>query len=106
MLTQNNSIMAGTFSQIYVQVVFSPFKHENCIQDSWSDELYKYIGGIVRNKGQKLIVINGMHDHIHIFVGIKPSLAVSDLVRDIKNNSTNFINNKKFVKGKFSWSRL
>jgi putative transposase len=95
--------MAGTFSQIYIQVVFSPYKRENCIHDTWSDELYKYIGGIIRNKGQKLIAINGMHDHIHIFIGIKPSIAVSDLVRDIKNNSSNFINNKKFVKGKFSW---
>jgi REP element-mobilizing transposase RayT len=95
--------MAGTYSQIYIQVVFSPLKHENCIRDSWSDELYKYIGGIIRNKGQKLIAINGMQDHVHIFMGIKPSIAVSDLVRDIKNNSSNFINNKKFVKGKFSW---
>lgn len=95
--------MAGTYSQIYIQVVFSPYKHENFIHHSWSDELFKYIGGIIRNKGQKLICINGMHDHIHIFIGIKPSIAVSDLVRDIKNNSSNFINNRKFVKGKFSW---
>jgi putative transposase len=95
--------MAGTFSQIYIQVIFSPFKHENIIKSHWSDELYKYIGGIIRNKGQKLIAINGMPDHIHIFTGIKPAIAVSDLVRDIKNNSTNFINERKFVKGKFSW---
>jgi putative transposase len=95
--------MAGTFSQIYIQVVFSPYKHENIIRDHWSGELLKYIGGIIRNKGQKLIAINSMPDHIHIFFGIKPSIAVSDLVRDIKNNSTNFINEKKFVIGKFSW---
>jgi putative transposase len=95
--------MAGTFSQIYIQVVFSPYKHENCIRESWSEELYKYISGIVKNKGQKLIAINDTFDHIHIFMGIKPSIALSDLVRDIKNNSTNFINNKHFVKGKFMW---
>jgi putative transposase len=95
--------MAGTYSQIYIQVVFSPYKHENCIRESWSDELYKYISGIVRNKGQKLIAINGTHNHIHIFLGIKPSIALSDLVRDIKNNSSNFINNRHFVKGKFMW---
>jgi len=95
--------MAGTFSQIYIQVVFSPFKHENIIGSDWEEELYKYIGGIIRNKGQKLIAVNGMPDHIHIFFGIKPSIAISDLVRDIKNNSTNFLNEKGFVKGKFSW---
>jgi putative transposase len=95
--------MAGTYSQIYIQVVFSPFKLGNCIRDSWSNELYKYITGIVRNKGQKLIAINGMHDHIHIFLGIKPSIALSDIVRDIKNNSSNFINKSHFVKGKFMW---
>jgi putative transposase len=95
--------MAGTFSQIYIQVVFSPFMRENCISEIWCDELYKYISGIVKNKGQKLIAINGAHDHIHIFIGIKPSIAISDLVRDIKNNSSNFINNQHFVKGKFMW---
>lgn len=65
--------------------------------------MYKYITGIVKNKGQKLIAINGTYDHIHIFLGIKPSIALSDLVRDIKNNSTNFINTNHFVKGKFMW---
>ena len=95
--------MAGTYSQLYVQVVFSPFNRENCIMEKWEQELYKYITGIVRNKGQKLIAINGMPDHVHIFTGIKPSIAVSDLVRDIKNNSSRFINRQGFVKGKFVW---
>jgi REP element-mobilizing transposase RayT len=76
--------MASTYCQIYIQVVFSPFKHENCIVESWSNELYQYITGIVRNKGQKLIAINGMHDHIHIFLGIKPSIALSDIVETLK----------------------
>lgn len=75
-MSKSTYIMAGTFSQIYVQIIFSPYKHENCIRDSWSDELYKYITGIIRNKNQKLIAINGMSDHIHVFVGIKPSIAV------------------------------
>jgi putative transposase len=95
--------VANTYSQIYIQVVFSPLNHENCISESWCNELYKYITGIIINKGQKLIAINGTNDHIHIFIGIKPSIAVSDIVRDIKNNSSNFINKKHFVKGKFMW---
>lgn len=95
--------MPGTYSQIYIQIVFAVKGRQNLIAKSWKDELYKYISGIISNKGQKSIIVNGMPDHIHVFVGLKPSMAIADLVRDIKNNSTNFINKNKFVNGKFSW---
>jgi len=95
--------MAGTFSQIYIQIVFAVKGRENQIGKHWKDELFKYISGIITKKGQKSIIVNGVSDHVHIFVGLKPAMAISDLVRDIKNNSSNFINDKKFVKGKFSW---
>ena len=95
--------MPGTFSQIYIHIVFAVKGRENLISKEWNDKLYKYIAGIIKGKGQKPIIINGMPDHIHAFVGLKPSIAISDLVRDIKNNSTNFINKNKFVRGKFSW---
>jgi putative transposase len=95
--------MAGTFSQIYIQIVFAVKGRENLISKNWHEELNKYIAGIIRAKEQKPIIVNGMPDHIHAFVGLRPSMAISDLVRDIKNNSSNFINDKKFVKGKFSW---
>jgi REP element-mobilizing transposase RayT len=61
------------------------------------------MSGIVKNKGQKPIIVNGISDHVHIFVGLKPSMALSDLVRDIKNNSSNFINDHQWVKGRFCW---
>ena len=95
--------MPGTFSQIYIQVVFSVKSRENLIQKSWKDDLHKYISGIIKGKGQKPIIVNGMPDHIHAFVGFRPSMNISDLVRDIKNNSSNFVNDHKLVKGKFSW---
>ena len=95
--------MANTFSQIYIHIVFAVKGRENLIGENWKDELHKYISGIITNKGQKSIIVNGASDHIHLFVGLKPSMAISDLVRDIKNNSSNFINDKKFVRGKFSW---
>lgn len=95
--------MAGTFSQLYIQIVFAVKGRRNLIDKKWKDELYKYISGIITNKGHKSIIVNGVSDHIHIFVGLKPSIAISDLVRDIKNNSSNFINDKKFVESKFSW---
>jgi len=95
--------MTGTYSQIYIQVVFAVKGRENLINNSWSDELNKYIAGIIKGKGHKPIIVNGVTDHIHAFIGLKPSMAISDLVRDIKNNSTNFINENGFVKRKFCW---
>lgn len=95
--------MANTYSQIYIQVVFAVSGRQSLIGKEHKDEIYKYITGIVRNQGQKLISINGVADHIHILLGMKPSLALSDLVRDIKSDSTVFINQQKFVRGKFSW---
>ena len=71
--------------------------------NSWKTELYKYIAGIIKGKEQKSIIVNGMPDHIHVFVGLKPSMAISDLVRDIKNNTSKFVNEHKFVEGKFAW---
>lgn len=95
--------MPGTFSQIYIQAVFAVKGRENLLMPQWKDELFKYIAGIIKGKNQKPIIVNGSTDHIHAFIGLKPSMAISDLVRDIKNNSTNFINEKKWVKGEFSW---
>lgn len=95
--------MSGTFSQLYIQVIFAVKGRENLIEKLWKDDLHKYIAGIIKGKGQKPIIVNGMPDHIHAFIGLKPVMAISDLVRDIKNNSSNFINDKKFVKGKFAW---
>lgn len=95
--------MPGTFSQIYIQIVFAVKGRENLIGNSWKTELHKYIAGTIKGKGQKPIIVNGMPDHIHAFVGLKPVMALSDLVRDIKNNASNFVNDHKLVKGKFAW---
>lgn len=95
--------MPGTYSQVYIQIVFSVKGRKNLMSKTWRDELHKYIAGIIKAKGHKPIIVNGVEDHIHAFVGLKPSMAISDLVRDMKNNSSNFINDKKFVRGKFQW---
>ena len=92
--------MSGTYSQIYIQVVFAVKGRENLISNRWKDELHKYIAGIIQAKGQKSIIVNGMGDHIHCFIGLKPSIAISDLVRDIKNNSSKFVNEGGFIKTK------
>ena len=97
--------MAGTYSQIYIQVVFAVKGRQNLLAKEWQDEVFKYMSGIIKNKGQKPIIVNGVSDHAHAFIGLKPSMALSDLVRDVKNNSTNFINDNNWIKGKFSWQK-
>ena len=93
----------GTFSQIYIQIVFAVKGRQNLILPSWEDELYKYITGVIQNKGQKLIAINGMPDHIHILIGMKPICCLSDLVREVKKSTNSFIKEKNFVKCNFQW---
>ena len=95
--------MAGTFSQIYIQIVFAVKGRQSLLAREWEDEIYKYITGIITNKGQKLLAINGMPDHVHILIGMKPSCCLSDLVREIKKASNEFINQKGFLRTKFEW---
>ena len=95
--------MAGTYSQIYLQIVIVVKERKNLLDSSWRQDLFKYISGIISNKGQKTLIVNGVANHVHIFVGLKPAMRISDLVRDIKNNSTNYINKNNWVKGKFAW---
>ena len=95
--------MPGTFSQIYIQIVFAVKGRQNLLLPSFEEEIYKYMSGIIKGKDQKPLAINGMPDHIHILIGLKPVMRISDIVRDIKNNSSNFINDKSWLKQKFSW---
>ena len=95
--------MPGTFSQIYIQIIFAVKGRGSLIYSDWEERLYKYITGIVRGKEQKMIAINGMPDHIHIFIGMKPSCCLSDLVREIKKASNEFINENKLSNFRFSW---
>jgi REP element-mobilizing transposase RayT len=95
--------MPNTYTQIYIQIVFAVKGRENLISKSHREELHKYITGIVQKREQKMLSIFCMPDHTHLLVGLKPLIAISDLTRDIKAGSSNFINDKKWVKGKFNW---
>jgi REP element-mobilizing transposase RayT len=99
----NNNDMADTFSQIYIQVVFAVQNRNAFIKPEWEEELYKYITGITQNKGQKMLAINGTNNHIHFFIGMKPTCCLSDLVREIKKSSNSFIKEKKFTSFDFQW---
>ena len=97
--------MANTYTQIYLQLVFSPQGHENVISPKHKEELQKYTTGIVQNRKHKLLAINYMPDHVHIFIGYSPSQPLPDLLRDIKANSSKFINENNWTNGKFEWQK-
>ncbi len=95
--------MANTYSQIYIQIVFAVRGRQNLIPKNHREELHKYITGIVTNRDQKLLSIFCMPDHTHLLVGMKPSISISDLTRDVKAGSSGFINEKNWMRGKFHW---
>lgn len=95
--------MANTYTQIYIHIVFAVENRINLITDQWREQLHKYITGIIQNHNHKLLAINSMADHIHIFIGMKPIQALSELVQDIKEYSSKWINANKFVMGHFNW---
>ena len=97
--------MANTYTQIHIHFVFAVKFRNGIIQSKeWKDSLYKYITGIIqKNNGHKLLSINGMPDHIHILIGIRPSQSVSDLMKDVKQGSSLWINENKLAKCHFEW---
>lgn len=95
--------MSSTYSQIYIQVVMAVQNRKALIDADWEERLFQYITGIIKQKGQKLIAINGMPDHVHIFIGLKPNCCLSDLMREVKKSSNAFINENKLSGYKFSW---
>jgi len=95
--------MANTFSQIYLQFVFAVQNRQSLIAKESKEELHKYITALVQARKAKMLAINCMPDHIHLFVGFKPTILISDFVKEIKVESNEFINAKKWIKGKFHW---
>jgi len=95
--------MANTYTQVHIQAVFSVQNRDCVIRKTWKIELYKYISGIILNHGHKLLAINGMPDHVHVFFGMRPTQTLSDLIQDIKGDSSKWINESRFMPGHFSW---
>jgi REP element-mobilizing transposase RayT len=95
--------MANTYTQLYIQLVFCVKGRLNLIPSKLKEELHKYITGIVQNRKHKMLSINCMPDHTHIFIGLNPSQSISDIARDIKAISSKFINDKKWIMGRFEW---
>src|SRR5688572_6642342 len=94
--------MSDTFSQIFIQVVFAVSGRRSLISQKWDQHLYRYITGIVQAKKQKMLAINGVEDHIHILIGMKPNCCLSDLVREVKKASNIFIKESGYCSN-FKW---
>ncbi len=95
--------MANTYTQIYIHIVFTVQGRHNLLPKKHLEELYKYITGILQRREQKLLAIGGMPDHVHVFIGLNPKVALSDLIRDMKAGSSGFINEQNWVSGRFRW---
>jgi len=95
--------MANTYTQLYIQFVFAVQNRRSLIRPEWEEELYKYITGIIQNKSHKMIAINGMPDHLHMFIGFQPVDHMSELIKVVKGESTKWIKENELVKGKFNW---
>lgn len=95
--------MANTYTQIHIQFVFAVKFRNGLIHSSFKDELYQYITGIIKTNSHKMLAINGMSDHIHILIGMRPTQSISELMQIIKANSSKWINEKKFLNVKFEW---
>jgi len=95
--------VANTYTQIHIQAIFAVRNRNGLIQNEWKEELFKYITGIVQTRKHKLMAINGMSDHVHVLVGMRPAQSLSDLMQDIKGSSSKWINEQKFVQGRFEW---
>src|SRR5574338_1135460 len=93
----------STYSQIYIQIVFAVKGRQSLINSNWEQQLYKYITGIVQNKEQKMLAINGMPDHLPFLIGMKPSCCLSDLVREVKKASNDYIAEENLTKRRFNW---
>jgi putative transposase len=95
--------MQKTYSKIYLHFVFTVKYRENLLKKEWRDELFKYMAGIVKAKNQIPIIINGVENHVHMLVAIRPNINISDFIRDVKNNSSKYINETKCLSKKFFW---
>jgi putative transposase len=93
----------GTFTQMYVQLVFAVKNRDAVLNNEIKDRVYEYIGGIITGLKHKSIIVNGTSNHVHILLGLDPSISVSDTVHDIKRSSSLFINNEKLCPFRFSW---
>jgi len=95
--------MPNTYTQLNIQFVFAVKYRAALIKNEWKEDLHKYITGIFQRNRHKMLQINSMPDHIHIFIGMRPHQSISSLIQNVKTESTKWVNEKKYGTSRFSW---
>jgi REP element-mobilizing transposase RayT len=98
--------MANTYHQIYLQTVFAVKYRKAVIDKTWKEKLFAVIGNLINETNCKTIIVNGVEDHVHCFIGLKPVVAVSELMKTVKAKSSKYINDHSLTHSRFEWSRL
>jgi REP element-mobilizing transposase RayT len=95
--------MANTYHQIYLQTVFAVKYRKAMIDKTWKSKLLGVIGNLINETSCKTIIVNGTEDHIHCFLGLKPVVSVSELMKTVKAKSSKYINDHKLTNERFEW---
>ena len=95
--------MANTYHQIYLQTVFAVKYRKAMVQKSWKEKLFAVIGNLINETGCKTIIVNGVEDHVHCFLGLKPVISVSELMKTVKAKSSKYVNDKNLTESRFEW---
>ena len=103
LIVKNINRMANTYTQLHIQFVFAVKYRAALIEKGWKDELHKYITGIIQENGHKMLQVNSMPDHIHIFIGMRPTQSIASLVQNVKAESSKWVKDKKFCTTPFAW---
>jgi putative transposase len=99
----SQKIMANTYNQVYIQIVFAVKYREAVLHKDWRNEVFAVIGNLINGTGCKTIIVNGIEDHVHCFIGLKPTVSISELMKTVKAKSSKYINDKKFLLNRFEW---
>jgi REP element-mobilizing transposase RayT len=95
--------MANTYTQLHIQFVFAVKYRASLIQNNWKNKLHRYVTGIIQANEHKMLQINSMPDHIHIFIGMRPHQSISSLIQNVKTESSRWIKAEKFCSSQFAW---
>ena len=95
--------MANTYHQVYVQIIFAVKYRANLLEKEWRDNIFGIMGNLINKTGSKTIIVNGVEDHVHCFLGLKPTVSISNLVQSVKGNTSKFINDQQYLPNRFAW---
>lgn len=95
--------MANTYHQVYIQAVFAVKYRAAVLDKEWRKEVFGVIGNLINESGCKTIIVNGVEDHVHCFLGLKPTVSISELMKTVKAKSSKYINDNRFLLNRFEW---